>query len=191
MSEKACTKCGETKPLEDFRVQRRSASGRHAWCKACSMAAKKVWGGARTATCSCDGCEAKPFVKGLCYRHWYRDRKYGDPRGGPTEAREPARWLAEVALPYSGDECLIWPFARQKDGYPVISHEGRAYGAHRRLCELVNGPPPTPQHQAAHGCGKGHLGCITNRHLRWATPAENCADKVIHGTNRPGKGGER
>lgn len=36
---KACTKCGETKPLEEFYRNSRSADGRHPQCKACRSAA--------------------------------------------------------------------------------------------------------------------------------------------------------
>ena len=36
--EKACTKCGEVKPLEDFGVDNRNKSGRRACCKECHNA---------------------------------------------------------------------------------------------------------------------------------------------------------
>lgn len=45
---KRCTKCGETKPLDEFHNDRASADGRTAWCKSCNLAtvaarrAKKV-----------------------------------------------------------------------------------------------------------------------------------------------------
>jgi hypothetical protein len=50
------------------------------------------------------------------------------------------------------------------------------------MCELAHGPAPTPEHEAAHSCGKGAAGCLTLRHLRWATAPENQADKIAHGT---------
>jgi hypothetical protein len=46
----------------------------------------------------------------------------------------------------------------------------------------MNGPSPTPRHEAAHSCGNGHLGCVSPRHLSWKTHKENMADKVQHGT---------
>src|SRR5690606_34039285 len=62
--------------------------------------------------------------------------------------------------------------------------------ASRVVCEIVNGPPPSPDHQAAHLCGKGHLGCVNPRHLSWKTVIENHADKRIHGTvNRGSRNG--
>lgn len=31
------------------------------------------------------------------------------------------------------------------------------------------------------------MGCVNGRHLRWATPSENNADKLIHGTHNRGE----
>lgn len=58
------------------------------------------------------------------------------------------------------------------------------------MCELVHGAPPTPDHEAAHSCGKGHEGCIHPKHLSWATHSENQLDRREHGTNKK-KGGPR
>ena len=33
---KTCTKCGETKPLDDFHRHRGKADGRYAWCRECA-----------------------------------------------------------------------------------------------------------------------------------------------------------
>lgn len=82
---------------------------------------------------------------------------------------------------YQGDECVKWPFAEVR-GYGAFRHGGKRHVAHRFMCELVNGPPPTPTHQAAHTCGKGHEGCINPRHLVWKTARENSLDRRCHGT---------
>ncbi len=50
------------------------------------------------------------------------------------------------------------------------------------MCILAHGEPPTPKHQTAHSCGKGHEGCINPRHLSWKTNQENSLDKREHGT---------
>jgi hypothetical protein len=45
----------------------------------------------------------------------------------------------------------------------------------------AHGEPPTARHEAAHSCGKGHLGCVHPGHLSWKTRNENRADMVRHG----------
>lgn len=52
----------------------------------------------------------------------------------------------------------------------------------RIMCRMAHGQEPSDDHEAAHSCGNGHLGCINPKHLRWATPKENASDKLIHGT---------
>jgi DNA-binding transcriptional regulator YiaG len=50
------------------------------------------------------------------------------------------------------------------------------------MCELAHGPAPSEKHQAAHNCGKGHLGCVNPAHLEWKTNLENQLDRFEHGT---------
>lgn len=86
-------------------------------------------------------------------------------------------WIRDVALPYQGDDCLIWPFHRERTGYGRFGQgPKRRIFAHRYICEWINGPPPTAEHHAAHSCGNGREGCVNRRHLRWATPIENQQD---------------
>jgi hypothetical protein len=103
-------------------------------------------------------------------------------RGMQNARTRPLFALFEKAIRYADDDCLFWPFGRQTVGYPLFTMNGRRQLVSRAVCEAVNGPPPTRRHEAAHSCGKGHLGCINGRHLRWATPKENRADRVLHGT---------
>lgn len=98
---------------------------------------------------------------------------------------EPLAWI-ESHVNFDGDECLFWPFARSH-GYGAVTVEGKRMPAPRHMCQCVNGPPPSPEHAAAHSCGRGREGCMNPRHLRWATPVENEADKVIHGTHLQGE----
>ncbi|TBY60180.1 hypothetical protein E0H46_31935 [Rhizobium leguminosarum bv. viciae] len=97
------------------------------------------------------------------------------------------RFIREVVLGYDGDECLAWPFSKSGGGYGTLWIDGRMATASRYICELVNGAPPTPEHEAAHSCGKGHEGCVTKGHLDWKTPAQNQADRIIHGTHYRGE----
>ncbi|RWL14840.1 MAG: hypothetical protein EOR57_31335 [Mesorhizobium sp.] len=97
------------------------------------------------------------------------------------------RYFYDVVLPYDGAECLIWPFGKTSDGYGKIDVDGRTTRVSRVLCEKAHGPPPTPTHVAAHSCGKGRSGCVTKRHVRWATHQENEDDKSLHGTRPNGE----
>lgn len=89
-----------------------------------------------------------------------------------------------VVVNYEGDDCLTWPFPTNSNGYGALTINKKYFIVSRLLCTKVYGDPPTRAHQAAHSCGKGHLGCVAKSHLRWATPAENQADRIIHGTMR-------
>lgn len=86
------------------------------------------------------------------------------------------------------DACVTWPFSCDGNGSGTVGINGKALRASRVMCELAHGPAPTPEHHAAHSCGKGHEGCVNPNHLSWKTQAENEADKKIHGT---AKGGSR
>ena len=133
-----------------------------------------------TRVCSVDGCDSAVLARGWCCRHYNRWAKHGDPMVCKTTQaafRELRRWI-ERHVGYSGAECLIWPFARHRDGRAKMGEEIPS----RLMCRLAHGQPPTTLHEAAHSCGKGHDGCVHPQHLRWATRSENHFDKLIHGT---------
>jgi hypothetical protein len=131
--------------------------------------------------CTIPNCGKKRFGHGLCSAHYYRWRTHGDPLGGGTPYGEPMRYFLNEVLSYEGDECLIWPYARNGAGYGHMLVDGRTQLISRLVCTAEFGPAP-PQHEAAHSCGKGHEGCVNPKHLRWATPVGNAADRLTHGT---------
>lgn len=137
--------------------------------------------------CSIPDCRNPYFVAGFCRSHYYRNNKYGDPLAGGTAFGEPTRFYQEVVLPYDGDECLAWPYAVTSSGYGILTIRNKNVRVTRMLCTEMFGPPPTASHEAAHSCGNGHMGCVTKKHLRWATPKENGQDKVEHGTSNRGE----
>lgn len=55
------------------------------------------------------------------------------------------------------------------------------FSAHRLTLLAFVGPPPTPRHQCAHWDGNPSNNHYSN--LRWATAAENAADRVRHGNH--------
>lgn len=90
------------------------------------------------------------------------------------------KWLVAHA-DYQHDEwCLVWPFARDRHGRGMLGYNGKGHWAHRMMCKLVHGDPPSDEHQAAHNCGRGHEGCVNPHHLQWKTPAENATDRWEH-----------
>ena len=135
------------------------------------------------AKCSVELCGNDVKGHGLCNRHYKRWRKFGDTSVTLQSERGAGyKWLMDH-VPFDGEHCLIWPFGRTSAGYGLTTNnDGQKVYAHRQMCHLAYGPPPSELHEAAHRCGKGHEGCVNPQHLRWATPVENAADTVIHGT---------
>lgn len=139
---------------------------------------------ANSRVCSIPDCGKPQHARDLCKNHHKRLLRHGDPLvGGPANGELP-RYYREVVLPYEGEECLFWPYGTTAAGYAIMtSMDDGTNLVSRRLCEEVNGPPPTPKHDAAHSCGNGHLGCVTKRHLSWKTRKANLADRLVHGTD--------
>lgn len=129
--------------------------------------------------CSVENCESGVVSGGLCVKHYTRFLRYGNvntvlrPRGEALK-------LFTDSISASHDECISWPFTTTgRDGRPWIQYKGRRGYAAIFMCEIAHGERPEGK-QAAHNCG--NAGCINPNHLRWATPKENAADKVLHGT---------
>lgn len=137
--------------------------------------------------CSISGCGKPIRARGWCTAHYLRWRRHGDPIAGRTANGEPLRYLQDIVAAYEGEDCLIWPFSRSDRGYGMVMVKGASIGVHRIVCEDAHGPTPSPKHEAAHSCGRGHLGCVAKRHLSWKTRGENQADRVAHGTHSRGE----
>lgn len=104
------------------------------------------------------------------------------PKGGATRGKgKPAAWLFAHAN-HVGTNCLKWPFPYSKlVGYPQFGYLGKVLYAHRFMCELKNGPPPSPKSEAAHTCGNAHMQCVNPNHLVWKTRKGNAEDRLAHG----------
>lgn len=83
-------------------------------------------------------------------------------------------WVA-WALEQETDSCILWPFPC-KHRYPTVKRDWGNMVVSREICFLTHGEPPTETHQAAHSCHTPS--CCNKRHLRWATPLENSADRA-------------
>lgn len=134
--------------------------------------------------CSIPDCGKVVLHLGLCGAHYHRQRNHGDPLAGGTPKGELLRFYREVVLAHDSDDCLVWPFGRDRDGYGRFRLGHITHYVHRLVCGDVHGAPPSPKHQAAHSCG--NAGCCAPTHIRWSTPRENELDKVDHGTSNRG-----
>lgn len=131
--------------------------------------------------CKVEGCGKRSGYRGYCMAHYLRWKKYGDAEAFHPDYQHVRRWF-DRHVDYQGDDCLQWPFSVGDHGRGTATLNGVSMSAPRVMCILAHGEPPTPEHETAHNCGNGHLGCMNPKHLRWDTAAGNHADKVLHGT---------
>lgn len=138
-------------------------------------------------TCSIDGCDRPQRARGWCSAHWTRWRQHGDPRAGGTSPGAGLGFIDELLSSEPTDDCVDWPYGKRSNGYGVVWVDGKLQGAHRHVLSLVTGKNPSGL-DAAHLPGVCHTrSCVNPRHLRWATRAENLADKLIDGTDNRGE----
>jgi len=133
--------------------------------------------------CNVPKCGRRHRGRGYCNRHWIRFNKYGNPLGESPNKNKIQRWVKKQSL-NKGDDCVLWPFSQNPNGYGQYAWVGMK-GAHRIMCSIAHGKPPTPKHEAAHSCGNRL--CVNPKHLIWKTPKENRADKIFHNTHLRGE----
>jgi len=109
----------------------------------------------------------------------------GDPLKGKTFHGAGLDWINSI-LQTEDEDCQIWPFAKNDNGYARITIEGKQLLVHRIVCEKVNGPSTKEKPLALHSCGNGHLGCASPKHLRWGDHQQNAKDAESHGIHQKG-----
>lgn len=99
------------------------------------------------------------------------------------------RYFASSFGRISGPKRAIMSPRFSDSGYLRISiwaaGRAKATSVHRLVCEAFHGAPPTPGHHAAHKDNKRTNNIPDN--LKWATPKENQADRIDHGTDLSGE----
>lgn len=86
-----------------------------------------------------------------------------------------------------GPRRILNPVLTQYGYHQVtLCNNGKKYTrfVHRLVAVAFLGPPPSEEHDVAHGNGDKTFNAYPN--LRWATPKENHADKERHGTSHRG-----
>lgn len=111
--------------------------------------------------------------------------------GRPTSVRYESLWhriCAQVEIELGWCECWTWTGHVRRHGggdrpaltmrVPQAPHP-RQFNVARLVCEMIQGPPPTPLHEASHLC-PGNWLCVNPDHLVWETHKENMARMRAH-----------
>jgi hypothetical protein len=103
-----------------------------------------------------------------------------------TKYREPLKFLRE-AIKSPGEDCIEWPFQRDKLGYGRVRFAGKNSNAHRVALILHTGVQPPPDVEVAHAVECHNPSCFNPLHLRFATRKENNDDRYLNGTMTAGE----
>ena len=134
--------------------------------------------------CRVEGCQSRANYKKkqLCNKHYLRLARHGDVTAVLRTPNNVASDWVSANLDYDGENCLIWPFSRNNQGYAAVWIDKKRWLVHRYYCTQKHGAAPSLAHHASHVCGNGKIGCVNPSHVEWKTPIENNRDKTVHGT---------
>lgn len=119
---------------------------------------------------------------GYCNKHYRRYLRHdGNPLGGRAPVGEPQAFI-EYAIRLNTQDCIDWPYGKDRDGYGKIKIAGKQIYAHRYALTLVCGEPLDEEcNHALHNpilCN--NRGCINAlNHLRWGSHEDNMEDRRI------------
>lgn len=133
--------------------------------------------------CSVADCAAPHLARGLCRKHYARQRRHGSPEPGNTRAHSREQVLEKIAsrtLKTKGG-CWEWQGAVGPNGYGYSSWAGQKL-AHRMSFEAHIGPIPIGMH-LDHLCRNRR--CVNPTHLEPVTPLVNQRRKPDETRKRP------
>ena len=142
---KTCTKCGETKPLDDFHRNRSKAYGRNIWCRECTAEGKRrYYEENRDKVRECnrryrEENRDKGLERHRRYHEENRDYLCAVARANHSESQAMSAELATVPphTPWTEEEDA---FLMADNGMTVFQkaiHLGRTYGSCRRRRESL------------------------------------------------------
>lgn len=137
--------------------------------------------------CSIESCDNIVSAQTFCSKHYTRLRRHGDPLAGRTFDGEPMAFLESILDAEWSEDCIIWPFVRDRNGYGKLRYEDRCRSANQVILEKTVGPAPPDKPMALHACSKGHLGCCHPKHLIWGNQPQNMEHMVEAGTSCRGE----
>jgi HNH endonuclease len=129
--------------------------------------------------CEVNDCARPAKNAGMCWKHYSRVRRYGDPTVTlmrPLDGDFPT-WFWSQFRP--NGECWDWKGCVNSAGYGAVSRGGKAYGTHRLSWELANGRPVPDGMDVMHSCDRRI--CGNPAHLSPGTRKANMRDMVAKG----------
>lgn len=132
--------------------------------------------------CSVKGCDVDVLARGLCSKHYTRQRltgttDYGSKPRLPLEERF-WRYVDKRGV----KQCWEWTGLKKPNGYGQIGAGGAGGAtltAHRLSYEIATGKKIPPKMVIMHSCD--NPGCVNPNHLRLGTFKENTQDMLLKG----------
>jgi hypothetical protein len=89
--------------------------------------------------------------------------------------RKYLEFIVQKCMEEKTDECVLWPYAKTKDGYGMVSINKKTRSAHGYAYEFAFGIPI--KRDAAHLCHP-YRNCINPLHIKECSRKENINDKL-------------
>lgn len=138
--------------------------------------------------CSVDECRKEARCEGYCWKHHNRNRKYGNPLGGPQywlNLTDEERFLKYVDKT-APNGCWHWIGAIDQ-GYGKFRMGKKNVPAHR--ASLILFSEQNENYRELLSCHKcDNTVCVNPDHLFWGTHQDNVDDKMMKGRHNTGRG---